>query len=971
MSNHFDVCLHLLLHICARLNPGAPLPDLTFPPSDPSKLLDFQAEIDRLIARACKIQSNQLYRQYFCCCVVVASTTRRPNSFLESFVFSKFFAFIMQVSFTLLEFYNTYAVAKRRIAGGYFTSLPWYSALRSYHILQQSTRKSSKSYAEMFAETYSKNSSQFIGSSATSTMDPSSFCNLFEDSVQISHNDITFALNPGEVDEPQEANQGLLGKIISCQRFGKTAIQGSLKLSWNSIKGWKWKEIEDSIIQFTFASREDALNVLARRPWFVSGALIVIMPWPAWLSPTEVRFDKTPMWVRIESIPPFYWNLSNLKELASKASPVYELPLALRTQCQRLKDLWLQYRYERLPKLCFKCGVLTHDRSICFKSQTVIKDANKNFYPMFRVWLKSDAPEKSTFTAPLTKWFQDWIKVHKAIQNSEAAEMRECRRQYPGKKRIVTEEDETTGDPKSDLVITQIALVYLPGIGEIAPYGNNSKIVSIQELQEAAEKFAATKANNKACSVVSLSSKTKVRESRDPTNHYNDSLLGSQAQFINWPSKECWAQPKARELLLGALTVDKYHRVPTLFNHILDIEDFKVHEHLNGPRKRKASDGILYRPNAQPDPTQTLSTQTNYAENDVPSNRDVHDEAASQTKNIPASNTEEILNGRSFSHGSNEEPKPSSRRGKGKGTVRAAISEMGSRKRRGRPPKIQSPLAATPKSFKGGKNAKARTGGKFTTTSHWDDRTFDLQILLEYRSFCWVLMGRPTVWITSSFGKMCMVHRAGLIDLGFQGPGFTWAKGGRNSGGGRAMRRARLDRGLASANWRILFPNAVINHLVASESNYWPLLLNTMEGAKCKGRQFNLESEVTCQSHGQFPQKGESHKQKTSELEQVTIHEFISASSKSEVPTAGGYNPRGKIILGLFRLLLQKFESDNQLLKVLCFLLQGSVGWYGCQYGINSLVMATLAAEDEFSPSVKFVGSGSGLVERLGIAALK
>ncbi|KAF4385380.1 hypothetical protein G4B88_005712 [Cannabis sativa] len=889
MSNHFDVCLHLLLHICARLNPGAPLPDLTFPPSDPSKLLDFQAEIDRLIARACKIQSNQLYRQYFCCCVVVASTTRRPNSFLESFVFSKFFAFIMQ----------------------------------------------------------------FIGSSATSTMDPSSFCNLFEDSVQISHNDITFALNPGEVDEPQEANQGLLGKIISCQRFGKTAIQGSLKLSWNSIKGWKWKEIEDSIIQFTFASREDALNVLARRPWFVSGALIVIMPWPAWLSPTEVRFDKTPMWVRIESIPPFYWNLSNLKELASKASPVYELPLALRTQCQRLKDLWLQYRYERLPKLCFKCGVLTHDRSICFKSQTVIKDANKNFYPMFRVWLKSDAPEKSTFTAPLTKWFQDWIKVHKAIQNSEAAEMRECRRQYPGKKRIVTEEDETTGDPKSDLVITQIALVYLPGIGEIAPYGNNSKIVSIQELQEAAEKFAATKANNKACSVVSLSSKTKVRESRDPTNHYNDSLLGSQAQFINWPSKECWAQPKARELLLGALTVDKYHRVPTLFNHILDIEDFKVHEHLNGPRKRKASDGILYRPNAQPDPTQTLSTQTNYAENDVPSNRDVHDEAASQTKNIPASNTEEILNGRSFSHGSNEEPKPSSRRGKGKGTVRAAISEMGSRKRRGRPPKIQSPLAATPKSFKGGKNAKARTGGKFTTTSHWDDRTFDLQILLEYRSFCWVLMGRPTVWITSSFGKMCMVHRAGLIDLGFQGPGFTWAKGGRNSGGGRAMRRARLDRGLASANWRILFPNAVINHLVASESNYWPLLLNTMEGAKCKGRQFNLESEVTCQSHGQFPQKGESHKQKTSELEQVTIHEFISASSKSEVPTAGD----------------SYYRSSSQTINFLKSSVFFSKGVSGRK--------AQISKEDreystyKFSPSVKFVGSGSGLVERLGIAALK
>ncbi|KAF4403520.1 hypothetical protein G4B88_008166 [Cannabis sativa] len=221
-------------------------------------------------------------------------------------------------------------------------------------------------------------------------IDPTGVCNLFEDSVQISHDDITFALNPGEVDEPQEANQVLLGKIISRHRFGKAAIQGSLKLSWNAIKGWKWKELEDGIIQFTFARREDALNVLARRPWFVCGALIVIMPWPAWLSPTEVRFDKTPIWVHIDRIPPFYWNLSNLKELASKASPVYELPtgiedavgmsslrfratidlnkpifLGFYLRRQRLNDLWIQYKYEKLPKLCFKCGLLTHEQSTC------------------------------------------------------------------------------------------------------------------------------------------------------------------------------------------------------------------------------------------------------------------------------------------------------------------------------------------------------------------------------------------------------------------------------------------------------------------------------------------------------------------------------------------------------------------------------------------------------------------------------
>ncbi|KAM6599603.1 hypothetical protein CsatA_019212 [Cannabis sativa] len=75
-------------------------------------------------------------------------------------------------------------------------------------------------------------------------MDPMGISGIFEDTIQLSSEDITFSLNPGEVDEPQESNKVLLGKIISMYKLGKAAIQGSLKLSSNAIRGWKWKEIE-------------------------------------------------------------------------------------------------------------------------------------------------------------------------------------------------------------------------------------------------------------------------------------------------------------------------------------------------------------------------------------------------------------------------------------------------------------------------------------------------------------------------------------------------------------------------------------------------------------------------------------------------------------------------------------------------------------------------------------------------------
>ncbi|KAF4383380.1 hypothetical protein G4B88_023954 [Cannabis sativa] len=336
------------------------------------------------------------------------------------------------------------------------------------------------------------------------------------------------------------------------------------------------------------------------------------MPWPAWLTPSEVRFDKTPLWVNIESIPPFYWNLSNLKELASKFSPVHELPLGIKDDVglstlrfratidlnkpifsgfflrrQKLKDLWIQNRYEQLPKLCFKCGILTHDQSVCFKAPTVIKDDKGTFYPMFGTWLKHESKERSTFTSPLAKWFQDWALQKpldhdpKAILHGDSDELRECRLQLSAKKRIASEDDESNSWlDQPEAVITQIPLVRLPGIGEIAPFDNWG------------DPLLCTSKSKVICGP---SSEPSV-DPKDNSIPYSCYILGTQAHLMDWPSTQCWTEPQARELLMGSLTVDKFFREPTLFNPVLDIEDFRVEEHLHGRRKRKALDGLAFCP---------------------------------------------------------------------------------------------------------------------------------------------------------------------------------------------------------------------------------------------------------------------------------------------------------------------------------------------------------------------------------------
>lgn len=66
------------------------------------------------------------------------------------------------------------------------------------------------------------------------------------------------------------------------------------------------------------------------------------------------------------------------------------------------------------------------------------------------------------------------------------------------------------------------------------------------------------------------------------------------------------------------------------------------------------------------------------------------------------------------------------------------------------------------------------------------------------------------------------ISSCNLIDLGFSGPRFTWS----NLRPGLGHVKERLDRALSNADWRLLFPEAIVQHLPRTYSDHCPLLVD-------------------------------------------------------------------------------------------------------------------------------------------------
>ncbi|KAF4404808.1 hypothetical protein G4B88_006194 [Cannabis sativa] len=234
-----------------------------------------------------------------------------------------------------------------------------------------------------------------------------------------------------EVNEEQASEFGdksLVGRIVSKQNFSVGLFRTIFTRMWKAFGEWKVKIMEEdkgsSYFGLSFHSRGDAKKVLEKQPWLFNGGFLVLEEWPNSGQWRDARLDRVSLWVKMRGFPLKALTLNNVKRLGSLAGVVQDIVwnnpqqiflngyVRVRIGFSIMGEVFVgrfipvdggkrlvQLKFDKMPLLCFNCGVWGHDQAICTKPLALELNEHGDQVPKFGTWLKDEDPIPNCFVA--------------------------------------------------------------------------------------------------------------------------------------------------------------------------------------------------------------------------------------------------------------------------------------------------------------------------------------------------------------------------------------------------------------------------------------------------------------------------------------------------------------------------------------------------------------------------------------------
>ena len=217
-------------------------------------------------------------------------------------------------------------------------------------------------------------------------------------------------------DEQGEEEYFIAARFFTRRTISAEAIARTFRLVWRTKKGFEVRDMGNHRVLFVFTNEEDVARVMQGEPGSFDKHLVALKRVEKHVSIQNVIFDRTTFWIQVHNIPIRSATMAMAKEIVSLAGEVVEevadegqqdkynflrirvildltKPLCRGRRITTAKggDGWVSFRYERLPIMCYGCGMLTHNDRDC-TSGSRARGSQSEGDKQFGSWLRASTP---------------------------------------------------------------------------------------------------------------------------------------------------------------------------------------------------------------------------------------------------------------------------------------------------------------------------------------------------------------------------------------------------------------------------------------------------------------------------------------------------------------------------------------------------------------------------------------------------